>query len=274
MSHSHDLTSRTYRQSLHLPTWTAAGANLTTLTMAAPLVTPPYSRVQTRAFELRGLFADRRRQFRDCAGSRRPPPLSAPPSLASSDGPDARKIANALSAGPKYVTEHATVMDWPSPQDKEQKMRVLREGSNGWSCMPDPPGLPRHSPICADQTTMKWMMAIMAGKKTDIDRVGVSYMLQGEAGSDVQSMTAKTNSISPLFVIPVAKSDEKIIIRKAEVYDSLSYHLHRLLRSERGWYFSAAALARYYLAPACPATRHADEPKVAEKGTSTAACIC
>ncbi|MGA2022038.1 MAG: hypothetical protein ABSH02_15715 [Candidatus Sulfotelmatobacter sp.] len=186
-------------------------------------------------------------------------PQSAPPSLASSDRPNARKIANALSAGPKYVTDHATVMDWPSPQEKEQKMRVLREGSNGWSCMPDQPGLPRHSPMCADQTTMKWMMAIMAGKKPNIDRVGVSYMLQGEAGSDIQDVTAKTpppgkdwyyagphvmlvlpagdkdalkdvgqdtssgmpyvrapNSISPLLVIPVAKSDEKIIIRKAD----------------------------------------------------------
>jgi hypothetical protein len=186
-------------------------------------------------------------------------PQSAPPSPAFSDGADARKIANALSAGPKYVTDHAAVMDWPSPQDKEQKMRVLREGSNGWSCMPDQPGLPRHSPMCADQTTMKWMMAIMAGKKPNIDRVGVSYMLQGEAGSDIQDITAKTppsgedwyyagphvmvvlpdgdkdalkyvgqdtstgmpyvrapNSISPLLVIPVAKSDEKIIIRKSD----------------------------------------------------------
>jgi hypothetical protein len=184
---------------------------------------------------------------------------SAPPSLASSDRSDARKIANALSAGPEYVTDHATVLDWPSSQDKEQRMKVLREGSNGWSCLPDQPGLPRHSPMCADQTTMKWMMAIMTGKKPNIDRVGISYMLQGEAGSDIQDVTAKTppvgkdwyyagphvmlvlpdgdkdalkdvgqdtstglpyvrapNSVSPLLVIPVARSDEKIIIRKVD----------------------------------------------------------
>lgn len=104
---------------------------------------------------------------------------------------DAGKIANALNGGPKYVTDHATVMDWPSPQDKDQKMRVLREGSNGWTCMPDQPGIPRHSPMCADQTTMKWMMAIMSGAKPNIDRVGISYMLQGEAGSDIQDVTAK-----------------------------------------------------------------------------------
>jgi hypothetical protein len=51
-----------------------------------------------------------------------------PSSLTSSDRPDAWKIENALSAGPKFITDHATVMDWPSAQDKELKMRVLREG--------------------------------------------------------------------------------------------------------------------------------------------------
>jgi hypothetical protein len=39
---------------------------------------------------------------------------------------------------------------------------------------------------------MKWMIAMMAGKKPNIDRIGISYMLQGEAGSDVQDLNAKT----------------------------------------------------------------------------------
>jgi hypothetical protein len=175
--------------------------------------------------------------------------------LTSPDRSDAWKIKNALSAGPKFITDHATVMDWPSAPDKE--MRVLRKGSNGWTCMPGPSGTPRPSPMCNDQTMMKWMMAVMAGKKPDIDRVGISYMLQGEAGSDVQDINAKMPppgkdwyyagphvmlvlpdgdkdalkdvgqdtssglpyvrgpvSLSPLLVIPVAKSDEEIIVRK------------------------------------------------------------
>jgi hypothetical protein len=183
-----------------------------------------------------------------------PQPISS--SLKSSDRSDAWKIENALSAGPKFITDHATVMDWPSAPDKE--MRVLREGSNGWTCMPGPPGTPRYSPMCADQTMMKWMIAMRAGKKTNIDRIGISYMLQGEAGSDVQDINAKTpppgkdwyyvgphvmlvlpdgdknalkdigqdtssgfpyvrgpDSLSPLLIIPVAKPDEEIIIRKA-----------------------------------------------------------
>jgi hypothetical protein len=38
---------------------------------------------------------------------------------------------------------------------------------------------------------MTWMREVMAGKTPDIDRVGMSYMLQGEAGSDVQDIRAK-----------------------------------------------------------------------------------
>ena len=36
-------------------------------------------------------------------------------------------------------------------------------------------------PMCVDETMMKWLMATEAGKKPDIDRVGLSYMLLGEA---------------------------------------------------------------------------------------------
>jgi len=166
---------------------------------------------------------------------------STPPA-ASSKRTDACKIANALSAGPKFITDHATVIDWPSAPDKE--MRVLRKGSNGWTCMPGPPGMPRESPMCNDQTMMKWMMAIRAGKRPNIDRIGISYMLQGEgavgahvrfagphvmlvlpdgdknAMKDVGRYTPSgvpyvfgPGSPSPLLIIPVAKPDEDIITR-------------------------------------------------------------
>jgi hypothetical protein len=35
--------------------------------------------------------------------------------------------------------------------------------------------------MCADETTMKWLVATIAGVKPNIDRVGLSYMLMGEA---------------------------------------------------------------------------------------------
>src|SRR5215475_6640531 len=95
---------------------------------------------------------------------------------------DQWKVANALSAGPASITEHAAVMDWPAnPKDGLSAGKVLRQGSNGWTCMPDTPGRPQHDPMCMDETSMKWLAATMAGKKPNIDHVGLSYMLLGEA---------------------------------------------------------------------------------------------
>ena len=111
-----------------------------------------------------------------------------PGTFTTSAHSDEWKIANALSAGPAAITEHATVIDG-MPNGK-----VLRQGTNGWTCMPDVPGRPQHDPMCADETMMKWFMATLAGKKPDIDRVGLSYMLMGEArrGRDRAQLRKKT----------------------------------------------------------------------------------
>jgi len=47
---------------------------------------------------------------------------------------DAEKIASALQAGPKFVTQNATVIDYPTSPGGEY--RVLRAGRNGWTCLP------------------------------------------------------------------------------------------------------------------------------------------
>jgi hypothetical protein len=104
-----------------------------------------------------------------------------PGTFTTSAHSDEWKIANALSAGPTAITEHAAVIDWPAnPEDGMSHGRVLRRGTNGWACMPDTPGRPQHDPMCVDETMMKWLMATLAGKKPDIDRVGLAYMLLGE----------------------------------------------------------------------------------------------
>ena len=115
-----------------------------------------------------------------------------PGTFTTSAHSDEWKIANALSAGPASITEHAAVMDWPAnPRDGMSHGRVLREGTNGWTCLPDVPGRPQHDPMCADETMMKWFMATLAGKKPDIDRVGLSYMLMGEARQGQDATPAK-----------------------------------------------------------------------------------
>src|ERR1700745_4498754 len=44
---------------------------------------------------------------------------------------DAEKIASAMRAGPKFVTQKATVLDWPTSPGGA--FRVLRDGTSGWS---------------------------------------------------------------------------------------------------------------------------------------------
>jgi hypothetical protein len=112
--------------------------------------------------------------------------------LSSSQHSDEWKIRNALSAAPAAIAEKAAVQDWPPDFKVDHPMgRVLRPGTNGWTCLPDTPGKPQHDPMCADETMMKWMMATMAGRKPNIDRVGLSYMLLGEAGANQNDISAK-----------------------------------------------------------------------------------
>ena len=51
---------------------------------------------------------------------------------------DAEKIADALRAGPVFVTKDAALLDWPSTPGGEY--RVLRNGSSQWTCLPGHPG--------------------------------------------------------------------------------------------------------------------------------------
>ena len=51
---------------------------------------------------------------------------------------DAEKIADALRGGPAFITKDATVLDWPSAPGGEY--RLLRKGSNEWTCLPAIPG--------------------------------------------------------------------------------------------------------------------------------------
>jgi hypothetical protein len=45
--------------------------------------------------------------------------------------------------------------------------------------------------MCADETMMKWMAATLAGEKPNIDRVGLAYMLMGEARQGQNAAPAK-----------------------------------------------------------------------------------
>jgi len=89
---------------------------------------------------------------------------------------DAEKIADALRAGPRFITKDATLLDWPTAPDGEY--RVLRRGTNEWTCLPGVRAT-RDEPGCFDPTFMQWMKDSLAGREPHIDRIGISYMYTG-----------------------------------------------------------------------------------------------
>lgn len=91
------------------------------------------------------------------------------------------KIARAKSSAPPAVSDEATIMDSDGT--------ILQQGSNGWTCMPDTmPG--DKAPMCNDALWMEMMMAVAGQKEFTADRIGISYMLQGEPpGSGVSNAT-------------------------------------------------------------------------------------
>jgi len=90
---------------------------------------------------------------------------------------DAAKIRSAISAAPADIAKGAAVMDMPS-------MKVLRPGTNGWTCLPDGPS-PGVDPMCLDKNGMEWADAWMHHKDPPKDKMAIGYMLMG--GSDASN---------------------------------------------------------------------------------------
>ena len=66
---------------------------------------------------------------------------------------DAEKIADALRAGPTFITRDATVLDWPLAPGGQY--RLLRRGSNEWTCLPAIPGYSHDEPGCFDPVFLR-----------------------------------------------------------------------------------------------------------------------
>ena len=93
---------------------------------------------------------------------------------------DQDMITSAMSAAPKAVAEGATII----VMDANNNARTLRQGTNGWTCMPDSPASPGQDPMCLDQNAMEWAAAWI-GKKPPPDKIGFVFMLAG--GSDASN---------------------------------------------------------------------------------------
>jgi len=93
--------------------------------------------------------------------------------VAGNDETDADKIERAITAAPADITDDATVLD--------VDLSVLREGTNGWTCLP---GVylfyGNKNSMCNNDTWMRMMAANAAIEDFSTDTVGISYMLAGD----------------------------------------------------------------------------------------------
>ena len=94
---------------------------------------------------------------------------------------DTQLSESALAAAPAGVAKGAAVV----VMDAKGGMRTLREGSNGFSCMPDEPSTPGPDPMCLDKASMDWVHALATHTAPPAGKVGLMYMLAG--GTDASN---------------------------------------------------------------------------------------
>ena len=93
---------------------------------------------------------------------------------ASQDGTSTdtdKRIAIARSAGPILVNKEATIVDIDGT--------ILIQGSNGWTCSPGSQE-DFKDPHCSDEVWTALMKAVLSQTPFSTDRLGFSYMLQGD----------------------------------------------------------------------------------------------
>jgi hypothetical protein len=94
---------------------------------------------------------------------------------------DEAMITSAMAAAPVKVGAGATIV----AMGADGKMRTLREGSNGFTCMPDNPATPGPDPMCMDAAAMAWAHAWISHEMPPKGKIGFMYMLKG--GTDVSN---------------------------------------------------------------------------------------
>lgn len=82
-------------------------------------------------------------------------------------------IQSAISAGPDSLTKNATIKRWDG--------KVLRKGTNSWTCLPDIPDNGGNDPWCVDASWLNLLDALSNNKSPSYDKVGIGYMLSGDA---------------------------------------------------------------------------------------------
>jgi hypothetical protein len=124
----------------------------------------------------------------------------------SSAGTDAgdviqAKIDRAKSAGPSEIARSAKIID----KDAQGHTVVLREGNNGFTCMPGNPNVIGEPAMCADGPSMQWAADFAAHKPKPTNTVpGITYMLAGatqRSDSNPYDKTSAPITVGPHWMI-------------------------------------------------------------------------
>jgi hypothetical protein len=100
------------------------------------------------------------------------------PILAVTGDENEAVMTHAASAAPGFISDNATIIG--------KDGAVLREGSNGWTCLPDTmPG--DNAPMCNDATWMALLGAVGSEGEFTASKIGISYMLQGDIGAGISN---------------------------------------------------------------------------------------
>jgi len=111
------------------------------------------------------------------------------------------KIARAMSAGPADIAKGARIVD----TDGQGKTVILREGTNGFTCMPGNTKVVGEPPMCVDAASLQWFADAKAHKPKPTNTVpGITYMLAGatqRSDSDPHDMTSPPIEVGPHWMI-------------------------------------------------------------------------
>jgi hypothetical protein len=106
-------------------------------------------------------------------------PATAHPAPARATLSDDELLKMAMSAAPSAVAKDARVI----AVDHDGTVRVLRESTSAWTCMPGHADPANPDPMCGDRNAMEWATAWLAKKEPPAGKVGFMYMLRGDGGT-------------------------------------------------------------------------------------------
>ena len=101
------------------------------------------------------------------------------PQSGGSSMTDSQLIANAMSAAPRELALAASVVAIGT----DGAARTLRQGSNGFICMPGGAENSTANPMCMDRNAREWIQAYLSHGTPPSGKMGLVYMLAGDAAS-------------------------------------------------------------------------------------------